>query len=592
MLGTCLCEFDECAEFIFNNLIDQCPLGNAGPTCALTIYMDNSDDIENIFQGLASPDAPIDADVQELQRVLDKLIDTRYKAQEILTGEEQNATTLAPITTPGSNTSANDPSTTLPTTSIVETNTPVATAPPTTTMPPSIRRKRSYVPLSCTEVVSIISDVNDLVSFGLTENVYRIATIHRLCDYILSTPITHDDCEADQQDPLEIEIDTLISNTKKLHDHIQNMVIYQVAAEMDRIDNVLANYSAYLAEKEKENTAEFMARQKAEADLIEQAILARDYEPTTLAPYCICPQNVRKKRVVAETTVAPVETENATTSFENATTSSSENSTTTTPAGPPPTTWPNNCLCPDDGDDLEEDSANNGTNTTNDTSSDSFTNTTAFESTLSTFPDETTVPSTARRKRSFEEIEADDLQRQHHLEKRAIKYRCNTTIVLGVMFYDLYSKKGILANRCCCLNYPGELFLFSATIDEPWTNSLSDKRSSTWKDWKKMVDQEVRFLMNNRQYSELKKDELMRSIKFLGFRRTARGKVGVEFEIELSKPHWNNTAIIETAFENLIEIYRNQSETDKTVLGRTVLGRYTKRDYLIDAVGVTHKASR
>ena len=39
-------------------------------------------------------------DIASLQRLLDKLIETRYKAEEILTGEPQNVTTLPPITTP------------------------------------------------------------------------------------------------------------------------------------------------------------------------------------------------------------------------------------------------------------------------------------------------------------------------------------------------------------------------------------------------------------------------------------------------------------------------------------------------------------
>ena len=56
-LGTCECEFDECSEYVFDRLTDECPLGNSGPTCALQSYIDNSDDIEELFDG----DAPDDA---------------------------------------------------------------------------------------------------------------------------------------------------------------------------------------------------------------------------------------------------------------------------------------------------------------------------------------------------------------------------------------------------------------------------------------------------------------------------------------------------------------------------------------------------
>ena len=41
-------------------------------------------------------------DIASLQRLLDKLIETRYKAEEILTGKSQNITTFPPITTPPS----------------------------------------------------------------------------------------------------------------------------------------------------------------------------------------------------------------------------------------------------------------------------------------------------------------------------------------------------------------------------------------------------------------------------------------------------------------------------------------------------------
>ena len=88
-----------------------------------------------------------------------------------------------------------------------------------------------------------------------------------------------------------------------------------------------------------------------------------------------------------------------------------------------------------------------------------------------------------RRRRSLEEILADDKDRleQHVRTKRAVKYKCNENVVLGVMFYDIYNRTGILAKRCCCTPYKGELFDFNVTIDEAWTNILKDKRSSTFR---------------------------------------------------------------------------------------------------------------
>ena len=176
--------------------------------------------------------------------------------------------------------------------------------------------------------------------------------------------------------------------------------------------------------------------------------------------------------------------------------------------------------------------------------------------------------------------------------KRGLKYRCNTTVVLGLMFYDLYHKSGLMANKCCCPDYPGELFLFMATIDSPWISSLNDSRSSTHKEWKKMVDQEVRYLLTNPRQSALTRDGLLGSIQFLGFKKTPQGKVGAEFQVHLTQPHWDNGQRIERAFEDLIVLYRNQSREEKNVLGRGVLGQYTKRDYLIDDPPISHRARR
>ena len=72
-LGTCECEFDECSEYVFDRLTDECPLGNSGPTCALQSYIDNSDDIEELFDG----DAPDDA-------VMLQIIYTPVKYQNLL----------------------------------------------------------------------------------------------------------------------------------------------------------------------------------------------------------------------------------------------------------------------------------------------------------------------------------------------------------------------------------------------------------------------------------------------------------------------------------------------------------------------------
>ena len=49
---------------------------------------------------------------------------------------------------------------------------------------------------------------------------------------------------------------------------------------------------------------------------------------------------------------------------------------------------------------------------------------------------------------------------------------------------------------------------------------------------------------------------------------------------------------IEHAWEELIVVYRNQSASEKTVLGKSVFGKYTKRDYLVDDAPISHRARR
>ena len=70
---------------------------------------------------------------------------------------------------------------------------------------------------------------------------------------------------------------------------------------------------------------------------------------------------------------------------------------------------------------------------------------------------------------------------EHIRTKRGIKYKCDKSVVLGVMFYDIYNKAGILAKRCCCNPYKGELFSFNVTVDVAWQNTLRDQRSNTFR---------------------------------------------------------------------------------------------------------------
>ena len=72
------------------------------------------------------------------------------------------------------------------------------------------------------------------------------------------------------------------------------------------------------------------------------------------------------------------------------------------------------------------------------------------------------------------------------------------------------------ADRCCCKDYKGELFDFSCTIDKPWKVMLTDVRSPVFKTWNKTVNQEVYYMLSNKNHSDIFKDDLLGPITFVG----------------------------------------------------------------------------
>ena len=71
-----------------------------------------------------------------------------------------------------------------------------------------------------------------------------------------------------------------------------------------------------------------------------------------------------------------------------------------------------------------------------------------------------------------------EMQQQHvgKRSKRSLLFRCNTTMIYGLEIYDIYGQVTIKANRCCCPEFQGELFILHVTIDTPWNNALADDR--------------------------------------------------------------------------------------------------------------------
>ena len=76
------------------------------------------------------------------------------------------------------------------------------------------------------------------------------------------------------------------------------------------------------------------------------------------------------------------------------------------------------------------------------------------------------------------------------------------------------------AQRCCCHNYKGELFEFFVSIDEPWMVKLSNVRTQDYKEWRKTVEQEVKYMMKDKEKSQLVLDNLLGNITFIEFHKT------------------------------------------------------------------------
>ena len=88
--GTCNCEFDECSEWVFEQLIDQCPQGNQAPTCGLIQYVDTQMIIGQQFEGSPPADAADTRDQvkQYLDDMIPALDEASKKLHLIATGKE------------------------------------------------------------------------------------------------------------------------------------------------------------------------------------------------------------------------------------------------------------------------------------------------------------------------------------------------------------------------------------------------------------------------------------------------------------------------------------------------------------------------
>ena len=158
-------------------------------------------------------------------------------------------------------------------------------------------------------------------------------------------------------------------------------------------------------------------------------------------------------------------------------------------------------------------------------------------------------------------------------------------MVYGVEVKDLYNASVPEVDRCCCPNFLGEQFRLFVTIDLPWSDSLGDTRSSNYKEKYKMVDQEVRYLLGNTEYSWVSADGIVGSVVMdKEFVKTDGGKIGVYVDVVLTRPHWDNDYRLEESFKAAANEYMRRNET--SVLGRIVQGKFKKNDYVTDQVRI------
>ena len=64
-----------------------------------------------------------------------------------------------------------------------------------------------------------------------------------------------------------------------------------------------------------------------------------------------------------------------------------------------------------------------------------------------------------------------------------------------------------------------------------------------------MVDQEVRYLLGNTEYSWVANDNLIVNMTFENFTKTDGNKIGVNIRVHLSSPHWDNDYRLEESFK-------------------------------------------
>ena len=112
-----------------------------------------------------------------------------------------------------------------------------------------------------------------------------------MCDYILDSPLTNDDCLDSDSDPLKSEIDDLEDKTQAFYTKIQQEIVNEVVTEMARIDDAQKLYFEKLEQEKIDELKRFKERQQEEQKMVQKAFQNRLVGSTTIPPYCVCPSD-------------------------------------------------------------------------------------------------------------------------------------------------------------------------------------------------------------------------------------------------------------------------------------------------------------
>ena len=134
-----------------------------------------------------------------------------------------------------------------------------------------------------------MDDINVLVKGFIDNKTYLFTTIDRHCSYILDSLVTHEDCSQEELTTLQGANEELMESVLALRENMQETVFPGYRAEQKRREDIDVAYQAYLKIKEEENAEDFENRTQLEAEIKDQAIENRDFVPTPLPEYCVCP---------------------------------------------------------------------------------------------------------------------------------------------------------------------------------------------------------------------------------------------------------------------------------------------------------------